>query len=141
MTRLDHAHPPAAADGFRARLRRSAARHPFFAVWTLCAVALIAYSAWALAYASRWQPDGALDARVFRIGAAEPLITVRDRTLNPVALAAAANLDRASSFVVEWRGLLVADETGTHRLRAQVDDDVAVWVNDVPVIEAQGVSG
>ncbi|MCC7123568.1 MAG: PD40 domain-containing protein, partial [Acidobacteria bacterium] len=42
---------------------------------------------------------------------------------------------------VEWRGLLVADETGTHRLRAQVDDDVAVWVNDVPVIEAQGVSG
>ena len=36
---------------------------------------------------------------------------------------------------MEWRGLLVVEETGTHRLRVRADDGVALWVDDEPLLD------
>jgi hypothetical protein len=44
-------------------------------------------------------------------------------------------LDPQQPFVVEWQGLLVAEEAGTHRLRLRADDGVALWVDETQIID------
>lgn len=91
-------------------------------------------SAWALSYAAQWQPVTQMSAQVFGEGnapVAERLVT----SLDPEKLAAEAGLDPRAPFEVEWRGLLVATEAGTHRLRVRADDGAAMWVGEAPILD------
>jgi hypothetical protein len=111
-------------------------RAPVTASWVLAGILLAVVSAWALQYTRAWTPVRSLTAAVYRPADATPLWTGEDISLNPARLAVLAKLSPEEPFEVEWRGLLVVQETGIHRLRARVDDGLGVWVDDRPVIEA-----
>jgi Tol biopolymer transport system component len=114
--------------------RRNPARAALLILWPIAGLLLLAVSAWALGYAARWQPVTQMTAQVFHDGsdpAAEQLVT----SLDPEKLAIAAGLDPRAPFEVEWRGLLVATEDGTHRLRVRADDGAAMWVGETLILD------
>ena len=39
------------------------------------------------------------------------------------------------NFAVRWTGTFVADQTGLHRFRAQADDGLRIWFDDVQVVD------
>jgi 4-amino-4-deoxy-L-arabinose transferase-like glycosyltransferase len=75
-----------------------------------------------------------MTALVFREGT-EPVAKRVVTSLDPEQLATAAGLDPQRPFEVEWQGLLVAEEAGTHRLRVRADDGVAMWVGDEQILD------
>ena len=75
-----------------------------------------------------------MTALVFREGT-EPVATSVVSSLDPEQLAIEAGLDPENPFEVEWQGLLVAEEAGTHRLRVRADDGVAMWVGDEQILD------
>lgn len=114
--------------------RHNPARAALLILWPVAGLALLILSAWALGYASRWRPVTEMTAQVFR-GGTEPIAERLVTSLDPEKLAIEAGLDPRAPFEVEWRGLLVAAENGTHRIRVRVDDGAAVWVGETQVLD------
>ena len=122
----------------RPSLRARLSRHPLLTAWLAFGVILLGGSVWALDYAARWQPDGRMTATVWQgadgAGGA-PVRTSTTTRFDPERLAVEAGLSPREPFVVEWRGWLVAEEGGTHRLRVRMDDAVGLWVDEAPIID------
>ena len=114
--------------------RDNPARAALIALWPLAGLALLVVSAWALSYVDRWQPVTRMTALVFH-GGNEPLAESLVSSLDPEQLASEAGLDPRAPFEVEWQGLLVVVEDGTHRLRVRADDGVAMWVGGTQVLD------
>lgn len=132
-------HPSSSVAGRRlatlsAAFRNHPARATLLILWPLAGFAILAASVWALAYAARWQPVTEMTARVFR-GGTEAIAERQVASLDPETLAKQAGLDPRAPFEVEWHGLLVALEDGTHRIRVRVDDGAAVWVGETQVLD------
>lgn len=115
--------------------------HWLLAAWAAAGVALLVFSFWALPYADRWHPDGITTATIWRPGDDAPVRTTNTPRFDPERLAAEAGLDPRAPFIVEWRALLVTEETGMHRLRVRVDDGVTLWVDETPLIDQPGNVG
>lgn len=122
-----------------AAFTRHPARAALIVLWPLVGAVLVIASAWALVYASTWQPVTQLTARVFN-ASGEPAGVSVVTDLDPVLLATDAGIDPRAHFEVDWEGLLVVEENGIHRLRVRADDGAAMWVEDELILdERKGV--
>jgi len=135
--------PPSLARGWLTAASAAFCRHPARAalliLWPLAGAVLLIVSAWALSYATAWQPVTQMTARVYTANG-ELAATSVETSLDPVRLATAAGIDPSAHFEAEWEGLLVVEENGVHRLRVRVDDGAAMWVGDELILDqAQSV--
>ena len=110
------------------------ARAALLTIWPLAGLVLLIASVWVLGYVERWRPVTAMTAQVYRAGK-EPIAERIVTSLDPLKLASDAGLDPQAPFEVEWQGLLVVEDEGTHRLRVRADDGVAMWVGDQQVLD------
>lgn len=98
---------------------------------------LAAASALALYYSGARLPPRGMLARVHRAADASspPVLVLVDGTLDPERCARLAGLDPRQPFSVEWEGLALVTEHGTHRIRTRVDDGIVVWVDGEAILE------
>ena len=117
-------------------------RHPGFAAWAVTTIVLLVASTWALRYSAAHLPPTTVRATVHRAldFSDPPVLALESAPLDPAACAKAAGLNPEEPFAVEWQGTAIVTEAGTHRVRALVDDGIAVWIDGELLLE-QSVAG
>ncbi|MCC7126563.1 MAG: glycosyltransferase family 39 protein [Acidobacteria bacterium] len=119
-------------------------RFPLLAAWLVAGAALLAFSSWALDYATRYAPSFGAHVRIYEGVDAESAVRMKTFTtdgFDPMALARRAGLDPRATYRIEYDGQLFLRESGTYVIEGRYDDALRIEIDKAPIHDIRRAPG